>query len=312
GEGIETDLAEYGFSLLRVGLSLRERTGSTDATRRAFDHAARAFEALTTNDDPDSPANGFYRVLAAAAYHLASYSAIAYSLLRPLSNPNVNAAEHALSLLVLRDLSGLRAFTREYLLSDERGDDAITEILEDDEEEPDEALSTILNATVCRALAFFDFALQTGDAALVERSAALLVSGQRLAAETGAVSLWWIIRLCRSFIDDLWQHSLHRRLPLDPPQGAEQVYQGLRERFVASLYARKISEIELWPSQLEAAERSTDVRDDLVVALPTSAGKTRIAESSALMTLAQGKRVLIVTPLRALSAQTERSFRNTF
>ena len=297
---------------MRAGLSLRERTGSTDSTRRAFDRAARAFEALTTNDDPASAANGFYRVLAAAAYHLASYSAIAYSLLRPLSNPNVNAAEHALSLLVLRDLSGLRTFTREYLLSDERGDYAITEILEDDEEEPDEALSTILNATVCRALAFFDFALQTGDAALVERSADLLVLGQRLAAETGAVSLWWIIRLCRSFIDDLWQHSLHRRLPLDPPEGGEQVYPGLRERFAASLYARKISEIELWPSQLEAAERSTDVRDDLVVALPTSAGKTRIAELSALMTLAQGKRVLIVTPLRALSAQTERTFRNTF
>jgi len=81
---------------------------------------------------------------------------------------------------------------------------------------------------------------------------------------------------------------------------------------VTSLYARKTSEVELWPSQLEAAERSTDVRDDLVVALPTSAGKTRIAELAALMTVAQQKRVLIVTPLRALSAQTERSFRETF
>ena len=99
GDGIETDLAEYGFSLLRVALSLREQMGSTDTTRRAFDRAARAFEALTTNGHPDSPESGFYRILAAAAYHLASYSATAYSLLRPLSNPNLNAAEHALSLL---------------------------------------------------------------------------------------------------------------------------------------------------------------------------------------------------------------------
>ncbi|MFN5037360.1 MAG: DEAD/DEAH box helicase [Bradyrhizobium sp.] len=52
--------------------------------------------------------------------------------------------------------------------------------------------------------------------------------------------------------------------------------------------------------------------DDLVVALPTSAGKTRIAEIAALMALAARRRVLIVTPLRALSAQTERSFRRTF
>ncbi|MBW5440358.1 DEAD/DEAH box helicase [Bradyrhizobium canariense] len=312
GDEIETDLAEYGFSLLRVAMSLRERTGSTNETRRAFDRAARSFEAITTNGMLDAPEIGFYRVLAAASYHLASYSAIAYSLLRSLGDANLNSAEQALALLVLRDLTALREFTREYLLSDDHEDDTITELLEDDEEEPDEAISIILNATVCRALAYFDFALQTGDEGLVQRASSLLATGQNLAANAAAVSLWWIIRLTRSFIDDLWEHSLHRRLPLIPPVGAEESYAALRERLISSLYARKMSEVELWPSQLEAAQRSTNVDDDLVVALPTSAGKTRIAEICALMTLSQGRRVLIVTPLRALSAQTERSFRNTF
>jgi len=60
--------------------------------------------------------------------------------------------------------------------------------------------------------------------------------------------------------------------------------------------------VELWPSQREAARRSTDVKDDLVVALPTSAGKTRVAEIAALMTLSSARRVLIVTPLRPVSA----------
>jgi hypothetical protein len=52
--------------------------------------------------------------------------------------------------------------------------------------------------------------------------------------------------------------------------------------------------------------------DDLVAALPTSAGKTRIAEICILRALSLGKRVVFVTPLRALSAQTERSLRQTF
>jgi len=312
GDGIETDLAEYGFSLLRAALPLRERTGSTDATRRAFERAARAFEALTTNNSPSSSESGFFRVLAAGSYHLASYSAIAFSLLRPLGNPNINPAESALSFLILRDLPGLRSMTEDYLLSDAHDDVAIAGMLEDEDSDAEEALSVVLNATVCRALAFFDFALQTGDADLVERAKTLLTIGQRIAADAGAVSLWWIIRLSLSFIDDLWNHSLHQLLPLDPPLGGEASYARLRERFVATLYARKTSEVELWPSQIEAAARSTNVEDDLVVALPTSAGKTRIAELAALMTLSQSKRVLIVTPLRALSAQTERSFRNTF
>ena len=86
--------------------------------------------------------------------------------------------------LILRDLPGLRAFTRDYLLSEEHNDDAITQILEDDEDEPDEALSIVLNATACRALAFFDFALQTVDTTLVER--ACVSAGNGSAARGGS------------------------------------------------------------------------------------------------------------------------------
>lgn len=315
GAAIETDLAEYGFSLLRAALALRERSGSDESSRRGFERAARAFESLVQNDAPDSIDNGFFRVIAAAAYHLANYSAIAFSLLnQSAEDANTNAAESALSLLILRDLNGLRALTQVWLNDETHGDAAVADILtdEDDDADEEEAYSIILNATVCRALAYFDFALQTGDGGLVESAKALLATGQRLAADAGAVSLWWVIRLCQNFIDDLWQHSLHEKLPLISPNGGEQAYPALRNQFLASLYGRKVSEVELWPSQIEAAERSTDLNDDLVVALPTSAGKTRIAELTALMTLSTGKRVLIVTPLRALSAQTERSFRRTF
>ena len=52
----------------------------------------------------------------------------------------------------------------------------------------------------------------------------------------------------------------------------------LRALFIASLYRRSRAEIELWPSELEAAKRAVDLADNMVVALPTSAGKTRIAE----------------------------------
>jgi superfamily II DNA or RNA helicase len=140
----------------------------------------------------------------------------------------------------------------------------------------------------------------------------LLAVGTRLAENSANIPLWWITSICRQLIDDLWEHSLHRNLPITPPTGAAERGAELRGLFIGSLYARKNAEVELWPSQREAAHRSTDLTDDLVVALPTSAGKTRVAEIAALMTLSTARRVLIVTPLRALSAQTERSFRKTF
>lgn len=310
---IAVDLAEYGFSVLRAALALHELGEERELSRTAFESAASAFEALVTNGNPVSAERGFHRTVAASCYHLASYSAIAFSLFAGAPAAlNASPAEQALSALILRDLDRLRRTARDWLEDPEHSDASLAEALAQHEVTPDDAVATILNSVACRALATFDLALQSGDDGLVEEARSLLSQGLAIADAAGSVPLWWILRLARALIGDLWSHSLHRTLPLDPPAGGEDRYVELRSLFISTLYARRVSELELWPSQREAATRATDLTDDLVVALPTSAGKTRVAELTALMTLATGRRVLIVTPLRALSAQTERSFRRTF
>jgi hypothetical protein len=313
GVTIETDLAEHGFALLRAAMALRGLEGATPLTSKAFERAANAFEALVRNGDPIAADRGFRRTIAAAAYHLAGFSAVAYSLFNEAPE-DLNSApgETGVMLLILRDLDRLRAFVRGWLTDEAHGDAQASAALSGDDADSDEVLATILNTTICRALAFFEFALETGESEPLEAARALLAIGVSLADNAENVPLWWISNLCRHLIDDLWTHSLHQNLPVEPPVGAAERYSELRQLFIGSLFARKSSEVELWPSQREAARRSTDMTDDLVVALPTSAGKTRVAEIAALMTLSAARRVLIVTPLRALSAQTERSFRKTF
>jgi len=104
---------------------------------------------------------------------------------------------------------------------------------------------------------------------------------------------------------------LHVRLP---PEGDNlpELWSDLRSRFIAQLATRHPPHIDLWPSQLTAAARSLDPTDDLIIALPTSAGKTRIAELCIVRALASSRRVVYVTPLRALSAQVERVLARTF
>ena len=313
GATIDTDLAEHGFSLLRAAMALRERDGPSELASKGFERAANAFEALIRNAAPEAEDRGFRRTIAATAYHLAGFSAVAYSLFNEAQD-DLNAApgETAIMLLILRDLDRLREFVRGRLIDEEHGDTQLSTSLAQDLVDTDTAIASILNTTICRALAFFDFALQSGEAEPMGTARELLAVAITLADYAGNVPLWWITKLCRNLIDDLWAHSLHENLPLDPPEGAAGPYSDLRRLFIGSLYVRKNAEVELWPSQREAAKRSADLTDDLVVALPTSAGKTRVAEIVALMTLATEERVLIVTPLRALSAQSERSFRKTF
>jgi hypothetical protein len=314
GATIETDLAEHGFAVLRASLALRSLEGSTPLSRQGFYRSATVFEALVRNADPEDADLGFRRTIAAAAHHLAGYSAVAYSLFSDAPDDlNLSPGEEAVKRLILRDLDQLRIYVREWLAADDVGDAAIAAALgDDDDADLDESLAIILNGAICRALAYFDFALQTGVLALIETARDILTTASRLADNASNVPLWWTTTICRHLIDDLWEHSLHQTLPVEPPEGGGGRYPELRELFISLLYGRRSAEVELWPSQREAARRSTDLTDDLVVSLPTSAGKTRVAEIAALMTLSTGRRVLLVTPLRALSAQTERSFRRTF
>jgi hypothetical protein len=105
GNTIETDLSEHGFSVLRAALALREKAGPSELSNRGFERAANAFEALVRNGDPNARKRGFHRTLAAAAYHLAGYSAVAYSLFNETDEDlNASPAETAITLLILRDL----------------------------------------------------------------------------------------------------------------------------------------------------------------------------------------------------------------
>lgn len=313
GKTIDTDLAEYGFALLRAAMALRGREGNSELGCKAFEQAARAFEALVRNAKPEAEERGFRRTIAAAAYHLAGYSAVAYSLFNEVSEDlNSTPGEVAVMHLILRDLDSFRVFVRRWLATEGYSDVQVSETMGQYKFDLDSMVALVLNTTICRALAHFDFGLQTGEVEPIHTANELLATGVRLADAAENVPLWWIINICLHLIDDLWSHSLHQNLPIDPPDGGEEKFMELRQLFIGSLYARKNAEVELWPSQREAARRSTDLTDNLVVALPTSAGKTRVAELAALMTLSCERRVLIVTPLRALSAQTERSFRKTF
>lgn len=311
---IEVDLADHGFAVLDAALELRELDRQHQLLKPAFRSAAKIFESIVRNGDPERVDRGFLRTVAAASYHLASYAAVAYALFPSQDeiDLNLSAAEKCLIQLILRDLDGVLATSRTWLEDPENSDAVLVRPLVEGELSQGDLYSTVITTGLMRGLACYEFALRTGDEAFLAQALTMINSGYGLAGATGHVPLWWVLRLTRGLIEDLWTSSLHQIVPRLPTSGENGDYSNNRRLFIASLTSKSTAQIELWPSQIEAASRAADPEDDLVVALPTSAGKTRIAELAALTCLSQGKRVLIVTPLRALSAQTERSFRDVF
>ncbi len=144
---IETDLANYGFALLRAAIVLRSRNGAIALTNKAFECAGKAFEALIRNADPEAPDRGFRRTIAAAAYHLAGFSAVAYSIFNEVGDDlNLTSGETAIMRLILRDLDGLRTFVRNWLSNEAFSDDHISTVLSREDADLDELLANILRA----------------------------------------------------------------------------------------------------------------------------------------------------------------------
>lgn len=316
------DLLSYGHSLLLLGIRLREEGGDENLMRSAFEHAGESIEAVVSKGDPDDPRRGFFRLLAAASFHLARLSARAFSLLHEVTGDiNLSRMERALALLILRALDDLEGEILTWSLEGMGSDDAIIVDLAEAEidseaEEGADLYSDALDRALCNSfyggLGAYILALETGAPELVEDARGELSKGLESAATLNMVPQWWCFRIAIHLLDDLWESSFHEVLPPNVPSEDSASWKELRSLFITSLFRRKRSEIELWPSQIEGAHRSVDVSDNLVVSLPTSAGKTRIAELCILRCLSQGKRIVFVTPLRALSAQTEASLRRTF
>lgn len=321
------DLHSYGYALFGLGLRLRELGGEAAQARVAFEQAATALEAVIAKGSREETDRDFHFIMAAASYHLAHLSARAFSLLALVdADENFSPTERILALLMRRNFRELRVRVLDFRASGEGSDARISAEIQTNfnqievaaglaEESNDflfDSLDKALTDGFMAAMALFLLALERGEKTLRDQALERLSTGLSICTEMNLLPQWWGHRIAIHLLSDLWSSTFHERVPLQPVGGEATDWPRLRELFIALLLQRSKAEVDLWPSQIEAASRAVDQSDDLVVSLPTSAGKTRIAELCILRCLAGGKRVVFVTPLRALSAQTETTLQRTF
>lgn len=314
-ESLTADLLDYAYSIMTMALRLRAEDRTNNIAKDAFLMAAEAIQAAVHRGPESSLTAGFHRINAAVSYHLAGYSAMAYSMVSAITGAaNFAPTEDALSMLFLRRLSEMRRAYSNWLRNEENLDSGVARRLREDVGFSEEdAAHTLIVTSFMRGLALFDHAISSGESDSAIAARARFDGTARIAASMDFVNHWWTCTLASHLVDDLWDLGLHQRLPnlpTDDPDNDD--WNELRRNYIQTLLNSSRPTIELWPSQLAAAHRAIDPSDNLVVALPTSAGKTRIAEFCILRAVASYRRVIYVTPLRALSAQVERDLAQTF
>ncbi len=289
------ELIDYAFGLIATAMELHER-GDSKLAVRSFDAAAQCIASVIRRG-LETPRHAFLTVLGAAVFHLARQNAMASVLLSRPYGQRSPSVDLFVDVLLHRFGSARERIRARNAAERDR------QAPEDQEAIADHALETSFHRSVAALLAFF----ATGEVADLRVARERLTFGVACSAMWGRLEAWWLHRLTDLLLDDFEARCLH----LAVPTTGNPALAAMRTSFIRALALRPRAEVDLWPSQLVAADIVFE-EQDLVLALPTSAGKTRIAQLCMLPALAANRKVIYVSPLRALSAQIERELRGIF
>jgi len=253
---------------------------------------------------------------AALGYYIAGHYARAYVLMKKLGQGDSLPQElQLLRRLFLKDLVGLRSLIHQVLGDEAYSDEAIAIAIRSGNITEEDALDRVLRASLNRAFSYFVEFPKSGRRAHLERAKEILDEGTELAEKVRFVTWWWLLYCARHLFDEFDANSLWTQLiPLmDDDEGGSLV-----EPYIRTSYRHDPPIVELWRSQTVALPRiNEEERRSYCLKMPTSAGKTRVAELAILRFLLDYEdepetTCIYVAPFRSLAVELESSLQRSF
>lgn len=207
-----------------------------------------------------------------------------------------------ISTFLRRHYLELDKLLSDILLSDEYSDNVIAEL--DEEEACNRVYTLILSKSLSSLLEF----IFSGNEEWLTKAKEYLKDLLELLAIDSEPSLWWVIRLFIIIVDGFQMNSLWKAIP--PYLGSDNE---IVSKYIATMAFQKNPVVELFHSQKVALPKVLDEKG-AVVSLPTSAGKTRVAEISILESLVKDpdSKILYLAPFRSLAFEVEDSLSKVF
>lgn len=291
------------FSYLTIGCYFAEMEDLESATNPLKTGASL----LEYNHKPlnNRIENSKYYILSSSlAYYAAFEYSKAFIMLNEVEYETV--AGNILSLFLKKKFDRLLLSINEILLDSSYSPDNYTYDSESIYEDNLKIYNYLLAKSIANLLEFF----YSGDEENLLICKEILNDLLELLSADEEPSMWWSIRLFRIIVNGFDQSSTWKILPpLFPRHLALET-----SRFIKTLSLRNpVPIVELFISQRDAVKRALSP-EGLVVCLPTSGGKTRVAEISIFQVLISDLEsiVLYIAPFRSLAFEVEQALELTF
>ena len=248
-------------------------------------------------------------------YYISNNYPRAYVLSKDNSNLELPKYKEAIFTFMNKDFPKLRSLILKKINSEDYDEDLLIKKLKSNEISNYDALEKMLSYSIFKALNNVLNFLLLGDKTFIDDSLDLLDKYKNISLTHNFVDYWWVISCLEIIIKELYENSLWNQLKPFYSDFDEELNHKLTN-YIFNYANRETPIVELWPSQKSAIPKILENDENLTIKMPTSAGKTFIAELLILKYYMQGNfynngKVIYISPFKSLSNEVESSLKSS-
>ncbi|MCQ2971903.1 MAG: DEAD/DEAH box helicase [archaeon] len=247
-------------------------------------------------------------------YYISNNYPRAYVLSKDNENIELPKYKEAIFIFMNKDFHKLRNLILKEINSDDYNEDLLIKKLESNEISNFDALEKMVSYSIFKALNNVLNFLLLGDNVFIDDSLYSLDKYKNISLIHNLIDYWWVISCLEIIIKELYENSLWNQLKPFYSDENEELNNKLTN-YIFNYANRKTPIVELWPSQTSAIPKILENDENLTIKMPTSAGKTFIAELLILKYYMQGNfynngKVIYISPFKSLSNEIESSLKS--
>ncbi|MCS6205567.1 DEAD/DEAH box helicase [Shewanella baltica] len=293
-EGLTDRVNSIAFAYLSIGCAITEKSEMNDVALQAFEKAGDILHYIHAMNTDINEQSRFYLVVSSLSFYLASQYSKSFISIKNVKNES--PLIKLFSSFLRKDLQSLI-----HEINNVQLDKKYNKVSEDELEQNNNNYVAILSKSLNLVLEY----TYSGKEEYLYLGQAFLNDLKELASIDDEPAVWWLSRLLKIMLGVFKQYSFWNVIP-------KLIESDITNNYVAQLALRTPPITELFFAQYNALQAMQD-ENDIVLSLPTSSGKTRIAEIAILEALINKpfSKVLYLAPFRSLSYEVEESMEKT-
>lgn len=298
-EGLDERITSIAFTYLSIGCALREKGENSEVASAAFEKAGNVLHYIHSPKSVNHNNSNFLLVISSLSFYLAPQYSKSFIVIKDVegTSPFINLVSYFLK----KDFENLLGEINLVQFSDDFKASSI-DLLDEELEQNSKYYSAILSKALNLILEY----VYSGEEDYLALAYNYICDIKDLSSIDDEPVTWWIARLLLIQIKTFKQYSFWNVLP-------KLIDSKLTYDYVTQLALNNPPITEMFFAQYNAVQAMQN-SSDIVLSLPTSSGKTRIAEIAILEALVNNpsSKVLYLAPFRSLSYEVEESMDKMF